>query len=813
TDTILSFDREFGLKGKRVKSLLVDAKNKIWIGTRNGLGCLSFNGFNSSTKTHATSNYKLQWYQEENGLSNDRIRCLYEDRSKALWIGTYFGGLSKFFNNSFKLYTKEDGITTNAVNTVQYHPADSALWVGTHGGGLKVFADTEWDLTADKGLSNNTITCFKLYKTGEALVGTEEGLNLIIDKQVVRVWDDYDSFFEGKKITHLAATDSHALLLTDKHKLIALKTISGFSYDEQITKKLVELLGQDVFAVSKAGNQFWVSNNDHLHSFKISQNEIQDFRSWEIKNSDGIAGNKKTKLGYTSDDHLYVIRDGRVEWFDTLHKYHDIKFLIEGTLNDKVSSFWIGVNKGVVNITMQGVKILSRKKYTIDEGFMGVQSFKNSAGKNFDGSIYIGTVKGLLKIEPEAYQGVKRNLKVSLQGMLFEGDQVDLSPFTTGSKDGIPIGLQLPYNMDNITFQVSAIHLKNPKEVKYKYMLKGWDKEFRIKTAQESKGEGNIFHVDYDHIAAGHYEFIAYAKTPCGEWSKNPLVVSLEITPVWWKNAIYITTVVLLSIGLLVFVIISRTRRLIREKEKLEELVVHRTKDLHSEKQKSDDLLLNILPVEIAAELKQFGSAKTKSHVSASVLFTDFEGFTHLSMELTAEELVQRLDEIFVEFDDVIERNRLEKIKTIGDAYMCASGVPESNPHQEINIVIAGLQLLEVMNRFNQKQVASNKPEWNVRVGIHTGELIAGVVGKKKFAYDVWGDTVNIASRMESSGEVGKVNVSESTYEIVKSYFDFEKRGKVAAKNKGELDMYFISGIKEDYQKDNLFTPSEKLYL
>jgi len=809
-DTILTFGRTFGLKGRRVKALLVDAQNKLWIGTKNGLGSIQLN-----KTTRSALKESLQWYKEENGLSNDRIRCLYEDQSQALWIGTYFGGISKFFNNSFTLFTKEDGMVINVVNAVICNPRDSSLWLGTDGAGLNILGVKNFILNTDKGLSNNNITCLQLFNSGEALIGTEDGLNLVMNNQVLRVWDDYDPYFEGNKITHLEANDSHAIALTDKHKLIVLNVSDQFAYSNSITDQISKIVGPSAFALSYVEDKFWVANTHELLSFKIINRKVVQVDTWAVKNSDGIAGSEHFKLGYTSDNHLYSIQpDLGVSWLDTLKSYTDINFIVEGRGTGKVSSFWIGVNKGIVNLLIENGQIIEKNRFSIDEGFMGVQSFKNSAGLNFDGSIFVGTVKGLLKIEPKSYQGVKRVMSVHLKGILFEGDHMNLSKYTSSIENGIPIGLKLPHNKDNITFQISAIHLKNPKEVKYKYMLKGWDDEYKIKKAEESKGEGNIFHVDYDHIPAGTYEFIAYAKTPYGDWSETPLRIQIEITPIWWKNPYYIGGSLIILIGLIVFMIVYRTRSLVKEKEKLEAIVLERTKDLSSEKRKSDELLLNILPVEIAAELKTSGTAKTKSYKQASVLFTDFVGFTHLSTELKAVELVEKLDEIFVAFDEVMERNSLEKIKTIGDAYMCASGIPKRNSFQERNIVLGGLQLVEVMSIFNKKQRRIGKPEWRVRVGIHTGELIAGVVGKKKFAYDIWGDTVNLASRMESSGAAGKVNISERTYEIVEPYFDFEKRGKIAAKNAGELEMYFVTGIKENLRSsENILRPNSVMFL
>ncbi len=214
------------------------------------------------------------------------------------------------------------------------------------------------------------------------------------------------------------------------------------------------------------------------------------------------------------------------------------------------------------------------------------------------------------------------------------------------------------------------------------------------------------------------------------------------------------------------------------------------------ERQKSDELLLNILPLSTAIELKEKGSATPQSYKMVSVLFTDFKGFTNIASQMTPEDVIKELDYCFLAFDEIIEKYNLEKIKTIGDAYMCAGGLPLPNTTNPIDAVRAGLEIQAFMQGFIEQKKAQGKESWEIRLGIHTGEVIAGVVGKKKFAYDIWGDAVNVASRMESSGEVGKVNISESTYELVKDYFECEYRGKVYAKNKGDIDMYFVKNEK-----------------
>ena len=225
----------------------------------------------------------------------------------------------------------------------------------------------------------------------------------------------------------------------------------------------------------------------------------------------------------------------------------------------------------------------------------------------------------------------------------------------------------------------------------------------------------------------------------------------------------------------------------------LEHKVYERTKSLEQEKKKSEGLLLNILPEETAHELMEKGKADTREYKMASVLFSDFKGFTNLTENISSQRLVEHLDEYFRAFDRHTEELHVEKIKTIGDAYMCATGIPNENENHAQNILEFAFRMIEEMERFNELNKSKGEPEWNLRIGVHSGPVIAGVVGKKKFTFDIWGDTVNIAARMESSGEIGKVNISSATYELIKDLYQFEPRGKVQAKNKGMLDMYFVT--------------------
>lgn len=227
-------------------------------------------------------------------------------------------------------------------------------------------------------------------------------------------------------------------------------------------------------------------------------------------------------------------------------------------------------------------------------------------------------------------------------------------------------------------------------------------------------------------------------------------------------------------------------------------LVVVQRNRIARERKRSDNLLLNILPEEVADELKEKGHAETHAFPEVTVLFTDFKGFTQISERLSPKALVQELDRCFRTFDTIMEKHGIEKIKTIGDSYMAAGGLPVANKTHATDVVTAAMEINAFMKALYQKKKAEGKEAFEIRIGVHTGPVVAGIVGMKKFAYDIWGDTVNTASRMESSGEPGRVNISQSTYLLVKHLYNCSPRGKIIAKNKGEIEMYFVDGLKDE---------------
>lgn len=227
------------------------------------------------------------------------------------------------------------------------------------------------------------------------------------------------------------------------------------------------------------------------------------------------------------------------------------------------------------------------------------------------------------------------------------------------------------------------------------------------------------------------------------------------------------------------------------EKEK-RTIVEQKNQIISQEKKRSEDLLLNILPYEVAQELMEKGHSEAKLIDDATVLFTDFKDFTLFGEQLSPQELVAELDICFREFDRIMSKHGIEKIKTVGDCYMAAGGLPVANKTHVGDVIGAALDIQKFVKELQIERAKEGKEGFEVRIGIHTGPVVAGIVGSKKFAYDIWGDTVNTASRMESAGVVGEINISGETYAKCKDRFACEYRGKVAAKNKGEVDMYLV---------------------
>lgn len=363
--------------------------------------------------------------------------------------------------------------------------------------------------------------------------------------------------------------------------------------------------------------------------------------------------------------------------------------------------------------------------------------------------------------------------------------------------------LTISHRFNSLEFVISAPYYLKSNGTEYQYLVEG------LRDAWSRWSTNPVIEIPY--LPDGSYKLHVRARNVFGQVSEEK-IIPFKVEPKLWKRWYFILLYIVVLGGIVLAIVKARERSLRETQRLLEEMVTNRTAELADEKRKVETLLLNILPKETADELQKKGKATARHYNMVSVLFTDFKGFTAIAEQTDPEDLVADLDRCFVKFDDIIERYGLEKIKTIGDSYMCAGGVPIRNKSNALSIVLAALEMRTYSEEWAEERRGNGLPAWEIRLGIHTGPLTAGVVGRKKFAYDIWGDTVNVASRMESASEPGKINISAATYEHIKHYFTCEPRGKVDTKGKGKMDMYFVTAINAKYSVDGLGKePSKEL--
>jgi len=378
----------------------------------------------------------------------------------------------------------------------------------------------------------------------------------------------------------------------------------------------------------------------------------------------------------------------------------------------------------------------------------------------------------------------------SLKSLLINGDSAIIIPSDKNERDLFFSKNFITDNRNNnIIFELTASD-----NFEYQYYLERFDKEWTSWKKSSYK--------EYTNLPAGQYTFYARYRDPDNQTGEISYI-RIKILPIWYFSRLAIIFY-LIFCSLIIWALYDHLDlRFALKQYMLEQIINNRTEDLIIEKEKTETLLANVLPKNTAAELMAKGKATKIKYNFVTVLFSDIQGFTKIAEEMNPEVLIDELDKFFFYFDSVVEKYGIEKIKTIGDAYMCAGGIPEKNRTNPVEVILAALEMRRYMSRLKESSEIEGMKYWDIRIGMHTGTVVAGVVGHKKLSYDIWGDTVNTASRMESSGKAGKINISGTTYEFVKDFFTCEFRGKMPVKYKGELEMYFVTGIIPDLRNKN----------
>lgn len=836
--SFVSFSDSQGIGGKTVWSIFEDKQGDIWIGTKGG-GLTRYDG------------KRLYRFTKSEGLVNNSVMCIAEDNDGCLWLGTYGGGVTRYDGSAFTTFTTAQGMGCDNVSCVTEDKRGN-LWLGTYdGGAIRYDGSTFTSYTHAQGMASNIVFDIRTDRKNNLWFSTNDSGICKYDGKTLTRYTTAQGLghntswviFEDKKGNLWFGTDGGGVSRYDGETMITYTTSQGLA-NNTVYCILQDSTGNLWFGTGGGGVSCF--NGETFTNYGTAQGLGSNF----IR---AIALDRCGNIWCGSDGGGISRFDGRS--FSTYTTSQGLSNnSIFSIVEDDNGNLWFGTNEGICGLT--GFKCLnadpakdsggSCKPYNRLTNLMIFENYApvfetynfrngypvkdvNTLFRDSKGIIWIGSSDKLVRFD---YSAIRRNhtppkifintIKVGDEKICWTdllrknvkndstadvNDEVGLygSVLTEAKRENLirkfgsvqfdsvtpfyhlPVHLCLPYRLNKLSFDFAAVEPAKPYLVNYQYKLVGYDNDWNPVTTKTTATFGNIHE--------GTYTFLLKALSPDGVWTE-PLAYTFKVLPpvyrTWWAYAFYI-----LSVTCLIYLLFRwRIAALRREKDSLEEIVRERTKQLvvekkevEKQKQRSDELLLNILPEEVAFELKDTGSSAARHYDNVTVMFTDFVGFTKVSEQMEPQTLINELHHCFKSFDEIAEKYNLEKIKTIGDAYLAVCGLPKKDPRHAQNAVLAAREIIQFMKERNKQLGRTTFP---VRVGICSGSVVAGIVGSKKFAFDIWGDTVNTASRMEQKSEEGKINISQSTYELVKDDFVCICRGEIEVKNKGLMRMYFV---------------------
>jgi two-component system sensor histidine kinase ChiS len=778
TDSFFAYKNDplnsFSVCGNRILSIYEDKQGSIWVGTEGeGISVLDKNGSNFIKYFSNT---------DESSSTPSNVLSILEDIQGIVWIGTD----NKMLNALHKGSGKIDHFQINAMNshtkesggiTVIFEDEEGLMWLGIEGSGLisynkKNNQAISYPDKEDNSFNSTNISCITEDQNGLLWIGTFGGGLSSFNKETKK----YKHYSHNPKVSGTISNNNIRCIYEDKNGVLWIGTDGGgLNSFDRTTQKFKSYLNnpQDITSIS----------NNVITCLHEDKKGIL----WIGYTGGGIDAFNKTTgraLRYSQNENL-------------------AKCLIYGILPDEKGNLWLSTNNGIVKFILSDHKKDPEIKFFTIANGLPSNEFNSGvyyAGK--DGWMYFGGEKGLVAFQPNKLNKNANQFKIGItQFKVFD------KPLVLDSNIFYKKEICLSYQQNFFSIRFASLSYAFNEKNTYAYKMLGFDKEW---IDAGTKNEAT-----YANLNPGTYHFAVRANIG-GLWSPLASNLTIIITPPFWQTNWFYFACLLFILLTVYSVILIRERNLKMEKKMLEEEIGRRTHQISLQNQEleaqrdaltiekdiSDKLLLNILPVETANELKTKGSASVRNYRLVTVLFTDFKGFSSISETMRPKDLIEELNRCFMAFDDITERHNVEKIKTIGDSYMCAGGIPIRNKSNPIDTLLAAFEIKRFMEDLRKIKVERGESYWDIRIGLHSGDIIAGVVGKRKFAYDIWGDTVNIASRMESSGEPGKINISGWSYELVKDYFECTYRGKIPAKNKGEIDMYFVDRIKPELSAD-----------
>ena len=776
-----------------INTLFRDNAGTVWIGTERGLS--SFNPTNQGILGVGPSG------NLEQGIPTPNVWSFGEDKeSNFVFVGTDVG-VSRFdrSNSKYEQFyrnraaTKSSDIIETAVHSIEVL-SKNHLYVGCSDGLFELLIQENGSYTYkpigflkdNEFVKQKRIYSILKWKENEYFLGTKAGVIYIdFKKKKTQTFE-----FNPKSPLNSITSGACRVIFKDKQNRVWFATSSGelsllktakegfkivpYAYNALLLKKSKDYISS-IHQISK--DEFWMGTfGSGLIHMNLSSKKIDI-----LTKKDGLPNNV-----------IYCV------------------------MQDREKNLWMSTNKGLSRYNSETQKFTN---YTEKDGLMSNEFNLGAHLRSKTGELYFGGIYGYNFFDPQELTGSSKDVDVIITKFKF--DKGWLRPNEKGSPFSKPVPLtdqiELKYKQRSFTLRFQASDLSSPDQVNYKYILEGSDEgEILI---------GNSNELHFNALSSGDYTLKIFARLGEGGWG-TPAILSIHIKPPYWASWWFILCALVLSALIVWWFIRKRIESERREQVRLEMKIAERTREIRAqnekienqkqqlqeeknkveeqqrllqiEKDKTEKLLKNIIPAETVEELKNKGKASARAYKTVSVLFTDFVGFTKIAEHMNPTELVSKLDVYFRKFDEIIVKNNLEKIKTIGDAYMCAGGVPVRNNTNPIDACIAALQIQEYMRKLKNEAIITNDEYWELRLGINTGEVTAGVIGSERLAYDIWGSTVNQAQRMEMLGEPGKVTISGNTFVLIEPYFECVFRGKVQSKGMGLIDMYTVERIKPE---------------
>lgn len=845
------FETVFGqLKDINIVDALFLSEKRLLLATENN-GLYQFiENENDSLTVH---NYTADFYQKGALIAN-KLSGLFKDKQGVVWIASQ-RGLSSFDPNHTGF--KGVGFSGNLSNGL---PSQNIWGFGEDKSGNFLFIAADHGVTRFDRKNHTYKHFYRTSKNNEDF--TTLGL-LVIDKSKLLVAcvdglfeltisEDDPAEYVFNKIEHSIdqqrGFDKTYTIIPFKENYYLIGTRAGIAVFDYANKEFQYLYNEPkdknsigagpcrlVFK-SNAGRFYTAPSSGGI--YEIYQNEEKDFVARRPENFKVL--NSATKDYFTSvhqsADHLFwfgTMGDGlyrlntktqKLTHFDkSVGLPNNVIYGAQSSRDDN-KYIWLSTNRGVVamNTTSNSFTTFSEK-----DGLMSDELNLGASFSSQTGEVYFGGIQGYNYFLPKDAFEKNQTLRVYFSGIEVENEKI------YPNEDGIieksisfTESIKLPYQRRSLKLRFFADDLSNPERIEYKYILKGGD------NVEEELGASN--ELRFASLAPGEYELFVYARNMNGDWCNHPasLIISVEnpFWLTWWFYLIIIVVIAFITFRLvrksidkerrqqvrLELKIAERTKELTAKTQKIEqqkEKLELQTKELEHEKEKSERLLNNVLPKETASQLKKDGRSAARDFNMVSVMFTDFVGFTNIAEGMNAKDLVSILDKYFRKFDEVTEKHDLEKIKTIGDAYMCAGGVPIRNKTNPINTVLAAVEIQEYMRQEKERALVNGEQYWKLRIGINTGSVSAGVIGTKRYAYDVWGSTVNRAQRMEQMCEPEHIAITEDTFEHIEPYFECKSKGKVTTKNGLKIMMYEVVSIKPELSIDGFgLEPNEAFH-